>query len=107
MRFVRQGGWLLASVAALVWSTELGASESPKEPDNVAVLPSSSLPRRHDQRSLRFEGPEPTQRHPRVSLAAEPLFATFRAAFIGRPSDRPLRGGGVALDLDVRLHGPW
>lgn len=41
----------------------------------------------------------------RVQLTIAPLYAAYRTAFIGRPV-APLRGGGVALDVDVHLVAP-
>lgn len=41
----------------------------------------------------------------RLSLAVVPLYAAYRLAFLGR-TPRPIRGGGVGVDLDVLLVQP-
>jgi hypothetical protein len=41
----------------------------------------------------------------RVHLGITPLYAAYRLAFLGRPV-QPIRGGGVALDVDVHLVEP-
>lgn len=41
----------------------------------------------------------------RVALSLSPLFASYRLAFLGRPS-HPIRGGGLGTDLDIELVSP-
>jgi opacity protein-like surface antigen len=41
----------------------------------------------------------------RLALAVTPLFAVYRLAFLGR-TPAPVRGGGLAVDLDVLIYQP-
>lgn len=41
----------------------------------------------------------------RVAFAVSPIYAAYRMAFLGR-TPRPIRGGGLGLDLDVLIYHP-
>lgn len=97
---LRRWGSLLA--AWLVASSAHAAP--PRDPNDTPFMtPPAGQPRRSEARRVRFDGPETKSRHSRLSLDIEPLFASFRAPFIGRPSQPPLRGGGLGIDLGIEV----
>ncbi len=91
----------------------VSAAPAPLEPREIPQDPDLAMPR------LRAGGRQPaTDEHRRqlplvsnrarvrhVALMISPIYAAFRMAFLGRPRT-PLRGGGVAFDVDIALWRP-
>lgn len=69
------------------------------------MQPPGGQPRTDELR--RNVGPNPRgwSNKRRVQLTVTPLYAAYRLPWIGGPSG-PIRGGGVALDVDVHLVAP-
>lgn len=95
------------------------AEKAPAEaPDDPPVDPDEATPfmaprrgagRPNGRRRLdpTFAGSD--RRFSRLQLTARPLFASYRVAFVGRPTDfaRPTRGGGAGLDVDLTIIRPF
>lgn len=105
---------LCGGVAAPCLGLALGASAKPATPPARPTDPDASAPQlaapggqpREDRRRWGHDwsGGGASSRR-RVMLSLSPLFASYRLAFLGRPST-PIRGGGIGTDLDIELVAP-
>jgi hypothetical protein len=118
----RRAAALAGSVAALVLAgapaplaaraAPAGSDEAPApiarpvDPDAATPrmrAPDGQAPTDDRRRDLDHAGGWSSRR--RVHLGVTPLYSAFRMAFMGRPAGA-IRGGGVALDLDIHLVTP-
>lgn len=85
--------------------------DPPSDPDEATpfMAPRYGAARPNGRRYLdpTFAGSD--RRFSRLQLTAKPLFASFRVAFVGRPTDfaRPTRGGGAGFDVDLTIIRPF
>lgn len=94
-------------IAATALAKPATPPKRPVDPD--AVTPQLAAPGGQPKDDRRrwgndWSGAGASSRH-RVALSLTPMFASYRLAFLGRPS-RPIRGGGIGTDLDVELVSP-
>lgn len=106
-----------ALALALAWTASGPVHAAPPtvepEPREIPQDPDAATPRlragggqpatREHRRQLPLVSNRARVRH--VALTVSPLYAAFRMAFLGRPRT-PLRGGGVAFDVDIALWRP-
>lgn len=108
-------GWL-SVLAAAAWAIPAQAAEpgsrdppltAPRDPNEATpfMAPPNGQPRTDQQR---WDPPTVTGRSSRrrIQLSVAPSFASFFGSrFLGRP-DAPTRGGGAAIEADIRLVEP-